>query len=88
MCANCESINEHRVVAEVRVRELSRIADGLLQQRDGLDAATVAAMRNEVTQVFALCYEITEALARGDVPTAYCISCGDDVGGTSLGLTA
>lgn len=74
--------------AEARVTELNRLADHLLEQTEGTDASTADLLRNEATRLFGLCHEITAVLARGDISKAYRLSAGDDVGGTSLGLTA
>ena len=80
--------DERQAAAEARVTELNRLADHLLEQTEGTDASTADLLRSEATRLFGLCFEITAALARGDTETAYSISCGDDVGGTSLGMTA
>ncbi len=74
--------------AEARVRELNRLADHLLEQTEGTDASTAELLRSEATRLFGLCHEITAVLAHGDIGKEYRLSVDDDVGGTSLGLTA
>lgn len=69
--------DERQAAAEARVIELSRLGDDLLGQTEGPDASTVQSLRSEATRLFAVAHDITVALARGDVPTAYRLSLDD-----------
>lgn len=85
---NCKSIDEQQAIVEARVRKLSWFADNLLAEIDGTDATTAEELRTEATRLYSTAFDITAALARGDIGKAYLLSVGDDVGSTSLGLTA
>ena len=70
-----------RAAAEAQLRRLSRIADDLLQQADGADALLTERLRAEATRLYSTCFEITAALARGNITKAYCLSVGDAMDG-------
>lgn len=74
--------------AEEKVAEVARLGDDLLAQIESTDPATALLLRAEATRLHSVAFEITSALAHGDIGEAYRLSAGDDVGGTSLGLTA
>ena len=68
------SLRRQRQLAEARVVELNQRAEDLLDQIEGADAMTAEILRAEATRLYSTAFEITAALARGDVPTAYRLS--------------
>lgn len=79
---------ERQTAAEAEAAELSQLGNDLLEQTYGADPTTIEALRTEVIRLFAVAHAITAALARGEIDTAYRLSIGGDVDGTSLGTTA
>ncbi len=72
--------------AEAQVARLDRLASDLTQRIDGTYPTMDELCWREAARLSAVAYEITAALSRGDVQTAYAIACGDDVDGTTLGV--
>lgn len=72
--------------AELRVKELSRLADDQLQGITGDCPVMDDLLRFDATRLFHLCHTITDALVHRDIPRAYAISQGDEVAGESLGV--
>ena len=75
---------ELQAAAEARITELYRLADKLVQETEGVDHLTVESLRAEGTRLYSIAFEITSALAHGDIEGAYHLSLGDYVGGTAL----
>lgn len=72
--------------AEVRVAELSRLGDRLSTRIKDADTSTAELLRAEVTRLYGVAFEITSALARGDLGKARLLSIGHDVEATSLAV--
>ena len=75
--------------AEAELSRISQLARDLTEQIDGQFEVMDELLRSEAARLFGIAFDITAALSRGDIPTAYRIAFGGpDQSGTVLGVVA